>query len=113
VSSGIQIEIGNIRETGDGEYVGRMSGRRIGSPLANPYRLTNEQDRTRVLNLNRAWLRGRVRDRLTPQYREMRRLAELAIRTGHLRLLCWCHPLPCHAEDIRELLYSDFGVPRP
>ena len=30
----------------------------------------------------------------------MRRLLELA-RAGELELLCWCHPLPCHAEVVR------------
>jgi len=22
-------------------------------------------------------------------------------RAGELELLCWCHPLPCHAEVVR------------
>ncbi len=34
------------------------------------------------------------------QETELRRLLAQAVEGG-LELLCWCHPLPCHAEVVR------------
>ncbi|MBM5818164.1 MAG: hypothetical protein FJ083_16825 [Cyanobacteria bacterium K_Offshore_surface_m2_239] len=39
----------------------------------------------------------------------MRRLLERA-RAGELELLCWCHPLACHAEVVRGAVLWLAGV---
>ncbi|MFM9102080.1 MAG: DUF4326 domain-containing protein, partial [Cyanobium sp.] len=48
-------------------------------------------------------LLARLQEPGSPQERELRRLLEQA-RAGELELLCWCQPLPCHAEVVRGVL---------
>jgi hypothetical protein len=61
-------------------YVGR------GSRWGNPFRIGPDGDRATVITAYQRWLRN--------QRHLLTRLDELA---GH-DLLCWCAPLPCHAD---------------
>lgn len=56
--------------------------------------------RQEVIAKYRRWLWARLQVPGSPQEQELRRLLEQA-RVGELELLCWCHPLPCHAEVVR------------
>ena len=98
------ITVANIRTTKIGVYVGRAMPRQrlAGSPLGNPYRLDPGDTREAIINVYAGWLAKRLIDD-TPQRREIERLTELA-RRGDLVLLCWCAPLPCHADVIKELI---------
>ncbi len=78
-------------------YVGRPS------PLGNPYALGRDGSREQVIALYRRWLWGQLQLPGSPQECELRRLLALA-RSGELELLCWCAPLPCHAEVVRSAL---------
>ena len=51
----------------------------------------------------RRWLWARLQEPNSPQAHELRRLLANAA-AGELELLCWCHPLPCHAEVVRSAL---------
>jgi hypothetical protein len=53
-----------------------------------------------AVSLLRRWLWGRLQEPGSAQERELRRLLARAV-AGELELLCWCHPLPCHAEVVR------------
>jgi hypothetical protein len=87
-------------------YVGRSNARRglKGSPLANPFILKDESDRSLVLARYRVWLDERILARASEVTDEMDRLRATANRHGELVLLCWCAPKGCHAEAIAEAL---------
>ncbi len=74
----------------------------VGRPgvLGNPFVAGRDGSREEVIGKYRRWLWGRLQKPGSPQERELRRLLERA-RAGELELLCWCHPLPCHAEVVR------------
>jgi hypothetical protein len=94
---GSMITIGNKRHGARGIYVGRPS------PLGNPFVLRSEADRAAVIRAYERWLREQLRNPSSPASREIRRLAQLA-RTRDLCLVCWCAPLPCHAEVIQRVI---------
>jgi hypothetical protein len=78
-------------------YVGRPS------PLGNPYALGRDGSREQVIARYRRWLWAQLQTPGSAQERELRRLLAQA-RSGDLELLCWCAPLPCHAEVVRSAL---------
>lgn len=82
---------------GNVTYVGRAMPRQglAGSPFANPYRVDVDGTRADVVEKYRHWLLG--------QPTLVDRLRELRGRT----LACWCHPQPCHADVLIELVDAD------
>ena len=66
------------------------------TPWGNPFPMRNhsEAERTRVINEHRAWLWQEI---------EVGRiaLADLAALAGK-DLWCWCSPLGCHGDTLRE-----------
>ena len=78
-------------------YVGRPG------PLGNPFELGRDGSRAEVIARYRLWLWARMQDPGSIQSRELERLLARA-QAGQLELLCWCAPLPCHAEVIRSAL---------
>lgn len=76
-------------------YIGRYNksyGLRH-SPWHNPFVMGAESERERVIELYRVYLKKRIEEgRLD--------LEELRGKT----LICWCAPLACHGDVIRELL---------
>ena len=96
------ITVANIRQTKDGEYIGRAMPGRKGSPLGNPYRLTPGVARWVPIAQYRDWLEFRLESD-TPQRREIERLTEIA-RAGDLVLLCWCAPQSCHGDVVKALI---------
>lgn len=86
-------EPGNPRHV----YIGRR-GRLPASPLANPYRIGVRGEREEVAAKYRAWL-----PHDPPAQAEIARLTEFA-RTGDLDLWCWCSPLLCHGDIVREAI---------
>ena len=88
----IEITIGNRRSGGDGTYVGRPTA------LGNPFSTTG--GRGKAIDQYRVWLREKLTARDRAVCEAMERLRQRAIRTKRLVLLCWCHPLECHAEVI-------------
>lgn len=100
MSTGVKmIEIKNKRTyNGPGEYVGRPL------VLGNPFPIIKDNPeftRDKVVKRYRKWLitayqtNQRVRN-------ELHRLANIQ----DLILICWCAPLACHAEIIREAIIS-------
>ena len=68
-------------------YVGRPS------KWGNPYRIGKDGSRTEVIKLYRYYL-------------AMANLGHTTLNLGELRgkdLICWCAPLPCHADILLEL----------
>lgn len=127
------IQIWNLHEgdtqpwLGRGYYVGRPM------PLGNPFRIGHDGDRAFCIAKFREWLREVARAGLAGAFAPMpaecverwahgdvqspkskverqeaawrQLVALIAIsRRGDLNLLCYCAPLPCHAEVIREAI---------
>jgi hypothetical protein len=97
--SPIHITIGRAKR-GLGEllpgqaYVGRPGA------LGNPFVVGRDGSREEVIAKYRRWLWARLQQHGSRQELELRQLLERAL-AGELELLCWCHPLPCHAEVIK------------
>ena len=83
----------------------------VGRPgvLGNPFVVGRDGSREEAIGKYRRWLWGRLQEPGSLQERELRRLLEQA-REGELELLCWCHPLPCHAEVVRGAVVWLAGV---
>ncbi len=77
-------------------YVGRES-RKYGlhqSPLANPYSIRQAGSRENAIELYRSWLWLQIRHKNPRILNALRDIQDDSV------LVCWCHPLPCHAEVI-------------
>jgi hypothetical protein len=82
-------------------YVGRPT------PLGNPFALPKvhtDQQRQDCIAKYRVWLLDKLQDTNSPQYKAFEELKAQFLRQKSLMLICWCRPLACHADVIRELL---------
>ena len=95
------ITVVNKHHDSSGVYVGRPT------VLGNPYTL-KEYHRTDAIARYRLWLRQQWR-RGGAVRQELERLAAKYRRDGQLTLLCWCAPLPCHADVIREAVLGIYA----
>lgn len=103
------IEIGNVREARHGDrdpatlvYVGRRVNAWPESPLGNPYRVGRDGTREECVAKFSAWLNEQLAEAGSPAALELARLRAVWLEHGALVLLCWCAPLSCHAEVIRD-----------
>lgn len=125
----MSITVANVRKTRDGVYVGRQASRAQGggvpgglneSPLANPFKIGEHGNRAEVIAKYEVWLRDRLACEghripglvYTQQRAELVRLVDLYEERGVLTLLCWCAPLPCHADVIAEEIRRRAGRPK-
>jgi hypothetical protein len=81
-----------------GVYVGRPT------PLGNPFRLENEEQREEVVARYATWLETELRRGNQEVARGLGELYRKLKRQGTLTLLCFCAPKRCHAEVIAERL---------
>lgn len=92
------IEVVNkYRWKGDGEVIMR------GTPLGNPFKFGNEQEREMRIEQYRQWLWRQMQSD-TPARRELQRLYNLWLKNGRLVLICCCAPKPCHGDIIKRAL---------
>lgn len=77
-------------------YCGRACNGWREGPLANPFVLTRESERSRVLAQYREWLAEQV----AGDNREV--VAALANLAADATLGCWCVPRACHCDTIIE-----------
>jgi hypothetical protein len=119
------IEVANLRETSDGMICDRTSA------LGNPFCLVRGAglpERRQVVRLYGCYLhlvanRGHepiqaikaiknvhpviVHSTRKPdrsEFMEALGRLEWVLESGYLRLLCWCAPLPCHCDRIKDYL---------
>jgi len=71
--------------------------------LGNPYpeRLYG---RTRCIALYRDWLNDQLADPDAPAAIQFARIHQTIRRGQSVALMCWCAPLPCHADVIKARL---------
>lgn len=85
-------------------YVGRPS------PLGNPFQITHQSvttSRIRAVKKYEEWIRLGEDPMAKEAYAEIGHLVELVIDGYNLELECWCAPLLCHADVIRQLILED------
>lgn len=70
------------------------------SPLANPFTLSDESKRPKVLEQYTRWLDERLMSPESAQSIELARLVDLA-KAGDLVLACWCFPSGCHGDVVK------------
>ena len=77
-------------------YIGRANGRyRFKASIwANPFTIGKDGNREQVINLYRDYMHGPHAAHLRPRLPELR----------DKRLVCWCHPLPCHGDVLVEMV---------
>lgn len=92
----IEIAVGNRKRGDQGVYVGRPTA------LGNPY--STGMGRMRAIDQYRVWLRKKLEEKDPVVCGAMERLRRRAVEARRLMLVCWCHPLPCHAEVIADEL---------
>lgn len=86
------------------------------TPLGNPYVMRGEWERGKVCALYKEYFRrmvegdGMPEGEREPFMAELARIGGIYRAYGRLRLFCWCAPLQCHAQTIREYLYGKFPI---
>ena len=96
------ISIGNKHHKNTGEYIGR------GSPLGNPYPITQTESRDFVCDKYEEYLDTQITAKNPSIIKELNRLYNL-YQDGPITLLCFCHPKRCHGETIRNVLLEMKG----
>lgn len=93
----IKIKVVNRKDfPTSGEYIGRPS------PLGNPFKIGRDGSREQTIEKYRRWLWTQIQQQ-TPAYDELRRLATIACQR-ELDLICWCAPLQCHGDVIKNAI---------
>jgi hypothetical protein len=87
-------------------YIGRLRRDRGISvarptPLGNPFEIGKPYERVEAIARYRDWIPAEL-DRNPKARKQLDRIIEAA-RASDVVLLCWCAPLPCHAEIVAEL----------
>jgi len=96
------IKIENKRTyKGDGYYIGRPC------PLGNPFPVDAKTSRAKAISQYREWLKQRLLGD-NPTAKAFRVLVDHYREHGELTLICWCAPLQCHGEVIREFILALF-----
>ena len=75
------------------------------SPLGNPFKMDKKTSRAMVINQYREWLKGKL---LTdnPTSKAFNILLVDYKKNGKLTLQCFCTPLQCHGEVIRDFILA-------
>ena len=85
------MKIGNKHHGDTGKFVGRPS------PLGNPYHIGSDGTRSEVIEKYRDWLSFKILRSDPVVVAALRDLQE------DDTLVCFCHPLACHATIIDDL----------
>lgn len=94
----LDVRVVNKHHGEGGEYIGR------GSPLGNPWPIQGFDTREIVIARYKVYLRQQIENNNKGVISELERLGNIAITTGSLNLQCFCSPLPCHGDVIKEVL---------
>lgn len=96
------IAVANRHHGVKGIYVGRPS------ILGNPYILTNESDRAKVLEQHNAYLEAEMQNADGAVYKEIHRLADLLYEQD-ITLVCSCSSKACHADNIARVIMQVYN----
>lgn len=92
------IRIENAKKyKGDGFRVGRPS------PLGNPFKMDAQHSRAYVIDQYREWLLKQLESD-NPTSKAFMVLLDYYNEHHEMTLICYCEPLQCHAEVIRDFI---------
>ena len=97
------IVVANVKWGQPGVYIGRAVRCHPASVLSNPYPIIPGRTRAQAIAAYRVWLAERVAAGDEAIMEELKRIKGLS-RIGDVRLNCWCRPLACHGQVIKETL---------
>ena len=110
MASNSRLTVTNGRQDGflgqDKIYVGRVSrtNHLPGSPLSNPFFITKDRPRQMVVDLYKRWLFNEYAKGQGAAFDELHRIAKLVREGQDIKLVCWCAPLACHADIIKQVV---------
>ena len=78
-------------------YIGRPS------PLGNVFVIGKDGDRDEVIRKYRRWLMDKCKHD-GKAWQEIDRMRAALMEFGVVNLWCWCSPLLCHGDVIKEIL---------
>lgn len=87
------------KNDGTGVYIGRPS------VLSNPYRIGPDGNRFEVIEKYKNRLRRL--SKTGPVWSEIRSLKQQYKEKGELTLVCFCKPLPCHGDVLKEAILGN------
>lgn len=99
-----KIIITRYRAQPDSEYCGR------GSILGNPYPIDATHDRDRVCDMYHTYFYDRIHNNDNEFTNELLRLHRLGVYRSVLKLGCFCTPMRCHVETIRDYLIEQHDL---
>lgn len=85
-------------------YIGRRCASWPQSPLANPYKLQANDIREDVIDQYRRHLWACVKRGDSAIITELTRIAGMVQRGESVQFGCWCSPLPCHGDVVKEAI---------
>ncbi len=95
----------NRRDVSKEFYKGNNVYIYIGRPsiLGNPFKIGPDGTRLDVVEKYKDWLLTHIkmRDRI---YNKLKEISEMTKAGKHVYLGCWCAPLPCHGDVIKEII---------
>ncbi len=74
------------------------------SPLANPFNIGKKFTRETSLYNYKHWLLNSYKNKTSPSYKELIKLLNLYKENPNIKLVCWCKPLDCHGDVIKQVL---------
>lgn len=86
------------KPTKEDVYIGR------GSPLGNPYPITELDSRDRVCDLYESWLWEKARDVNSAQHKAIQELIYKNREGQKINLVCFCAPKRCHGNTIKRIV---------
>ena len=101
-----RVHVRNVRESVEGEYIGRAGRARAGSPLGNPFVIGRDGDRAAVIAKYRTHFAAQLGRRDGVVMKDLERLVSILRHEGMLTLLCWCAPEACHGDVVAQWIES-------
>lgn len=98
------ISVVNKYKGGVGIYIGRSHNPRFDSPLGNPFPLLKEEDRDYVIELYRNYIYKKIAEGDERIVKELKRIQTLHRKNHIVNLVCYCAPLRCHGDIIKEIV---------
>lgn len=92
------IEIVKQSACKDAQYIGRPS------PLGNPFPMSKHASRDDVCDKYHDWFHKQIINNDKLICHELTRLHAMGRINGVVRLGCYCHPLRCHGETIKDFM---------
>lgn len=82
-----------------------------GSPVGNPFTMSNESQRDKVCDKYHAWFHRSIK-RGNPSLLNYLDMIIALAEKGDINLGCYCAPKRCHCETIKEYVESQLSTSR-